>query len=120
MTTETRCCEISDKYENETSYDSKSEISDDSEHETFHDSDSEVPEESGNEASDEKRDLLFAVEYGQLKEVMELSSKFTNDVNVLSEAMISSCLRGDIKKAKWFVEHTAANVNKTQSIMVHH
>ena len=70
MITETRYCEISDKYENETSYDSKSELSDDNEHETFHDSDCEVPEESGNEVSDKKKDLLFAVEYGQLKEVM--------------------------------------------------
>ena len=38
-------------------------------------------------------------------------SKLSNDVWVLSEALIWPCLEGHLDVAKWLVEHTAADVN---------
>ena len=57
-----------------------------------------------------KERFYNAALYGRLEEVIELSSKFSNDVKVLSEALIKSCYWGRLNKVKWLMEHTAADV----------
>ena len=66
---------------------------------------------SSHERSDGSERFFKAAEYGQLEEVIKLSSKFSNDVEVLSEALIESCFNGHLDVVKWLVEHTAADVN---------
>ena len=51
------------------------------------------------------------MEYGRLEEVIDLSSKFSNDVKVLSRALIRSCMRGYLNVVKFLVGHTTADVN---------
>ena len=55
--------------------------------------------------------FINAAEYGRLELVIKLSSKFSNDVEVLSEALIESCKVGHLDVVKWLVEQTAADVN---------
>ena len=66
---------------------------------------------SSRETSDDREKLSDAARYGRLEEVIELSSKFINDEEELSKALIRSCLRGHLDVVKWFVEHTPANIN---------
>ena len=57
--------------------------------------------------------FLEAAQSGQLKDVIELSSNFINDVETLSEALIESCGGGKshLDVVKWLVEHTEIDVN---------
>ena len=66
---------------------------------------------SSSERSDDRKRFINAAENGQLKEVIKLSSKFSNDVKVLSEALIKSCDWGHLDVVKWLGGHTAADVN---------
>ena len=66
---------------------------------------------SSSKRSDDEKRFIDAVLYGQLEEVIELSNKFSNDVKVLSNALIRSCIRGPLHVVKWLIEHTAADVN---------
>ena len=66
---------------------------------------------SFNETSDDRTRFIDAALYGRLEEVIELSSKFSNDVKVSSQALIRSCREGHLDNVKWLMEHTAANVN---------
>ena len=66
---------------------------------------------SSSERPDDSVRFIDAAESGRLKEVIKLSSKFSNDVEVLSEALIKSCLWGHWDVVKWLGGHTAANVN---------
>ena len=65
---------------------------------------------SSSERSDDRERFIDAAEYGQLEEVIKLSSKFSNDVEVLSEALIWSCRWGHLDVVKW-LRHTEADVN---------
>ena len=66
---------------------------------------------SSSETSNDREKFHKAVMYGLLKEVIELSSKFSNDVTVLSEALVESCYGGKLDLVKWLRVHTAADVN---------
>ena len=66
---------------------------------------------SSSERSDDSERFIDATIYGQLEEVIKLSSKFSNDVEVLSEALIRSCYCGRLDVVKWLRGHTAADVN---------
>ena len=66
---------------------------------------------SSRERSDDSERFIYAALNGQLEEVIKLSSEFSNDVEVLSEALIRSCLMGHLDVVKWLVGHTAADVN---------
>ena len=67
---------------------------------------------SSHETSDDEEKFFDAARHGRLKEVIEMSSKFSNDVEELSEALIGSCgYQGYLDVVKWLVEHTAADVN---------
>ena len=60
------------------------------------------------------RAIFFCVaRNGRLKEVIELSRIFDNDVDVLNEALVESCRRGRsrLDVVNWFEEYTAADVN---------
>ena len=72
---------------------------------------------SSYDTPDDSQELFDAAEDGRLKEVIELSSwpKFSEDVNVLSEALICSCRKGHLEVVKWFVQHTVADVNYNNS-----
>ena len=52
-----------------------------------------------------------AAQNGRLEEVIKLSSEFSNDVVVLSWALIESCYYGRLDVVKWLGGHTAADVN---------
>ena len=66
---------------------------------------------SSSERSDDRTIFLEAAEYGLLDEVSELSSKFSNDMNVLSQALIRLCRGGHLDEVKWLCECTVADVN---------
>ena len=66
---------------------------------------------SSRERSDGSERFIFAARNGQLEEVIKLSSKFSNDVEVLSVALIRSCYYGRLDVVKWLGGHTAADVN---------
>ena len=66
---------------------------------------------SSSERSDDSERFIDAAYNGQLEEVIKLSSKFSNDVKVLSEALIWSCEYGHLDVVKWLGGHTAADVN---------
>ena len=68
-------------------------------------------EMSSSERSDDSERFIYAAKYGRLKTVIKLSSKFSNDVEVLSKALIWSCLYGHLDVVKWLRGHTAADVN---------
>ena len=72
-------------------------------------------EMSSSEASDDRERIKVN---GQLKDVITLSTKFSDDVKLLSETLIWSCRRGHLDVVKWMVEHTAADVNYTAVIRV--
>ena len=61
--------------------------------------------------------FINAAKYGQLKEVIELSSKFSNNVVVLSKALIESCEYGHLDVVKWLGGHTAADVNYNKGVL---
>ena len=66
---------------------------------------------SSSERSDDRERFIYAAQNGQLEEVIKLSSKFSNDVKLLSWALIESCDNGHLGVVKWLVGHTAADVN---------
>ena len=66
---------------------------------------------SSSETSNHRRRFIDAAYSGRLEEFIKLSSKFSNDVEVLSEALIWPCYWGHLNKVKWLMEHTAADVN---------
>ena len=66
---------------------------------------------SSSERSDDRARFNNAALNGQLEEVIKLSSKFSNDVEVLSEALKQPCYRGYLDVVKWLGGHTAADVN---------
>ena len=70
-------------------------------------------EMSSKETSDDRERIKVAASNGQLEAVIKLSTKFSDDVKLLSETLIRSCRRGHLDVVKWMVEHTAADVNYT-------
>ena len=73
-------------------------------------------EMSSSDTSDDRKRIKVAAIKGQLKDVIELSTKFSGDVKLLSETLIWSCVWGHLDVVKWMVEHTAADVNYTAEI----
>ena len=73
-------------------------------------------EMSSSETSDDRERIKVAACNGQLNAVIELSTKFSDDVKLLSETLIRSCYWGHLDVVKWMVEHTAADVNYTAVI----
>ena len=73
-------------------------------------------EMSSSVTSDDRERIKVAARNGQLEDVIELSTKFSDDVKLLSETSIESCVRGHLDVVKWMVEHTAADVNYTAVI----
>ena len=61
---------------------------------------------------DDRERIKVAASNGQLTDVIELSTKFS-DVKLLSETLIWSCFEGHLDVVKWLVEHTEADVNYT-------
>ena len=72
---------------------------------------------SSSKRSDDRKRFIDAAEYGQLEEVVKLSSEFSNDVEVLSEALIWSCFYGRLDVVKWLRGHTAADVNYNKYVL---
>ena len=72
---------------------------------------------SSSERSDDSERFIYAALDGQLEEVIKLSSKFSNDVKVLSRALIRSCLYGHLNVVKWLGGHTAADVNYNKGVL---
>ena len=66
---------------------------------------------SFSDASEVKRRFFDAASHGRLKVTAELSLKFSNDVKVLSKALIRSCVENHLDVVKWLGEHSAADVN---------
>ena len=58
-----------------------------------------------------RKRFFDAARNGQLEEVIELSSKFENDVKVLSQALIRLCDRGHLAVVKWLGGNTTVDVN---------
>ena len=58
-----------------------------------------------------RKAIKVAAECGELKDVIELSTKFSYDMMLLSEILIESCCEGHLKVVKKMVEHTATDVN---------
>ena len=71
---------------------------------------------SSSERSDDSERFINAALDGQLEEVIKLSSKFSNDVKVLSKALIESCFNGHLDVVKWLGGHTAADVNYNKEV----
>ena len=69
-------------------------------------------------ASDDWVAFISAAGKGRLQDVIELSSKFSNDMKVLGEALTESCLKGRQKVVKWLVENTAANLNCSGDVLI--
>ena len=67
--------------------------------------------------SDDWERFFNAAQNGRLEEVIELSSKFSNDVKVLSKALIESCINGHLDVVKWLGGHTAADVNYNKRVL---
>ena len=67
--------------------------------------------------SDDSWRFIYAAKCGRLEEVIKLSSKFSNDVEVLSKALIWSCLYGHLDVVKWLGGHTAADVNNNKYVL---
>ena len=63
------------------------------------------------EFSNERVRFFTAAYHGRLEEVIELSKKFSNDVLVLKEALLGSCMMGHLDVVTWLGKHTAAVVN---------
>ena len=73
---------------------------------------------SSSERSDDRARFIIAAQNGRLEEVIKLSSKFSNDVEVLSEALIWSCFNGHLDVVKWLGGHTAADVNYNKGVFL--
>ena len=73
-------------------------------------------EMSSSDTSDDRKRIKVAASNGQLEDVIKLSTKFSDDVKLLSETLIESCIDGHLHVVKWMVEHTAADVNYTAVI----
>ena len=71
---------------------------------------------SSSEISDEKKRIKLASYRYQLKNVINLSTKFSDDVKLLSETLIKLCWQGHLDVVKWMVECTAADINYTKLI----
>ena len=63
------------------------------------------------EDKESKEKIKTAARHGQLNDIIELSTKFTNDVKLLSEILIESCFKGYLNVVKWTVQNTAVDVN---------
>ena len=61
----------------------------------------------------DREKIKVASREGRLDEVIELSAKFSNDVELLSETLIESCYSGHLRVVNWLIEHTDADVNYT-------
>ena len=72
---------------------------------------------SSSERSDDSGRFFNAAQNGRLEEVIKLSSKNSNDVEVLSEALRWSCIEGHLDVVKWLVGHTAADVNYNKEVL---
>ena len=70
---------------------------------------------NSNETSNDRRRFIVAAYHGRLEEIIHLSSRFSCDVKVLSEALIRSCRRGHLDVVKWLKRYTAADVNYINS-----
>ena len=68
-------------------------------------------EMNSNEIARDRKRLIDAAEHGRLEDIFDLSNKFSNDVKLLSEALIRSCVEGHLDAVKWLGGHTAADVN---------
>ena len=73
---------------------------------------------SSSETSDDRKRIKIAASKCQLKDVMKLLTKFSDDVKLLSKTLIESCRRGHLYVVKWIMENTKADVNYTGVIRV--
>ena len=74
-------------------------------------------EMSSSEISGDRKKFIDAAQSGRLEEVIKLSSKFSDDVKVLSEALMWSCRWGHLDVMKWLREHTEADVNYNKEML---
>ena len=70
------------------------------------------------ERSSSRGSYIIAAKQGRLNKVIELSSKFSNDVKVLSEALILSGHNGHLDVVKWLGGHTAVDVNYNKRVLL--
>ena len=70
------------------------------------------------EKSGDTKKVKSVARNGQLKDIIELSAKFSDNVNLMSEALVEACFGNHLNVVKWLVEHTAADVNCTAGIVV--
>ena len=63
------------------------------------------------EITDDRKRIKVAASKGQLEDIVELSTKFSSDVKLLSETLIESSKEGHLAVVKWMVENTAADIN---------
>ena len=73
---------------------------------------------SSSDISDDRKRIKDAAYNGQLQDIIDLSTKFNNDVKLMSETLVFSCSGGHLNVVKWIMEHTAADVNYTGVIRV--
>ena len=66
---------------------------------------------SSSETLDDRKRIKSAASKSQLNNVIELSQKFSYDVELLSDTLILSCKEGHLDVVKWMVEHTTADIN---------
>ena len=62
--------------------------------------------------------FVDAADYGRLEEVMKLSSMFSNDAEMLNEALIMSCYGGYLNVVKLLMGLTAADINYNRALSV--
>ena len=73
---------------------------------------------SEGEISDDREVIKEAARNGLLTDVIRLSTKFSTDIELLSEALIWSCKEDQLKVVKWLVEHSIAEVNFTGQLRI--
>ena len=73
---------------------------------------------SSRKASDDRKRFLDAARYAQLKDILELSSKLSNDVRLVSDALIRSYAVDDhyLDVVKYLVETCHTDINLYDSI----
>ena len=70
---------------------------------------------SSSKTSDDRERFIDAARYGRLGEVIKMSSKFNNDMEVLNKALRRSCEEGHLDVVKWLWGYTAVDVNYSNS-----